>query len=48
MQLIKEFGLELSNCLEHSGFGSHLKEEEEAKSRIPYNTSRYNVDILWI
>ena len=30
----KEFGLELINCLEHSGFSKSIKEGEEAKSRI--------------
>ena len=30
----KEFGLELINCLEHSGFSESIKEGEEAKSRI--------------
>lgn len=44
----KDFGLDLIKCLEHSGFSESIKEGEKAKSRNPHNTSRYNVDILWI
>lgn len=43
----KEFGLELINCLEHSGFTESIKEGEKAKSRTlttPQDITLY----LWI